>query len=95
MKVPAQRTMNTKVKGVAKGDLVFVFGERENRTLKAQLVLFAVPMTAKPMAAPTATATMPAATPTATATMPAATPAATTPVVTPTGTSATFSGNNS
>jgi hypothetical protein len=103
MKVPSRWTMNTKVKGVAKGDLVFVFGERENHTLKAQLVLFAAPVTAKPMAAPTATATMHAATPTATtpmttpaATTPAATtPAATTPVVTPTGTAPTFSGNNS
>jgi hypothetical protein len=40
-KVPAWWNMNTKVKGIAKGDLVFAFGERENHTLKAQLVLFA------------------------------------------------------
>jgi hypothetical protein len=79
-KVPSRWNMNTKVKGIAKGDLVFVFGEREKHTLKAQLVLFA---------APTTTTTTPTATPTAT------TPAATAPAVTPTGTGATFSGNHS
>ena len=45
MKVPSWWTMNTRVKGLAKGDLVFVFGERERHTLKAQLVLFAAPTT--------------------------------------------------
>jgi hypothetical protein len=83
-KVPSWWKMNTKVKGIAKGDLVFVFGEREKHTLKAQLVLFA---------APTTTTTTPTATPTATT--PTATPAATAPAVTPTGTGATFSGNHS
>ncbi len=43
MRVPSWWTMNTKVTRIAKGDLVFVFGEREGRTLKAQLVLFAAP----------------------------------------------------
>jgi hypothetical protein len=93
-KVPSSWHMNTKVKGVAKGDLVFVFGERENHTLKAQLVLFAAPaMTATraaatptatmPTATPTMTATMPTATPTMTATMPTATATATMPATTP------------
>jgi cell division septation protein DedD len=100
-KLPSLWKMNTKVTGIAKGDLVFVFGERENHTLKAQLVLFAAPTaTTKPMATPTATtkpmatptATTPMATPTATAT---ATSTATAPAMTPTGTASTFSGNNS
>jgi hypothetical protein len=65
MKVPSWWTMNTKTKGLAKGDLVFVFGEREGHTLKAQLVLFAAPTATTPMAMPTAHAatTAPAATP--------------------------------
>jgi hypothetical protein len=79
-KVPSWWNMNTKVKRIAKGDLVFVFGEREKHTLKAQLVLFAAPST---------TITTQTATPTAT------TPTATAPAVTPTGTGATFSGNHS
>ena len=84
MKVPSWWTMNTKTKGLAKGDLVFVFGEREKRTLKAQLVLFAAPMMTGPTAMPTPTTPM--GMPTATMTAPA---------VTPTGTSATFSGKHS
>jgi hypothetical protein len=80
-KVPSWWDMNTKVKGVAQGDLVFVFGERENHTLKAQLVLFAAPTTtATPTAMPTAT-------------MPSAT--ATTPAVVPTGVASTISGTHS
>ncbi len=48
--------MNTVTRVLGGGDLVFVFGERENHTLKAQLILFAKPM---PMAAkPTATPSM-------------------------------------
>ena len=43
MQVPSGWDMNMTVKGIAKGDLVFVFGEREHHTLKAQLVLFAAP----------------------------------------------------
>jgi hypothetical protein len=84
-KVPSWWNMNTKVKGIAKGDLVFVFGEREKHTLKAQLVLFAAPKT---------TTTTPTATPAAT-TPAATTPGATAPAVTPTGTGATFSGDHS
>jgi hypothetical protein len=92
--VPSWWQMNTKARGVARGDLVFVFGERENHTLKAQLVLFAAPTRAATRPAttrPAATmpaATMPAATatatmPTATATMPPATmPPATMPPAT-------------
>jgi hypothetical protein len=100
MRVPARWQMNTRVKGIARGDLVFVFGVRQNHTLKAQLVLFAAPTKVTPV--PTATATMPAATPTATTTTPAVTPSATatqpmtaTPAATPTGTSSSFSGTHS
>ena len=68
MKVPSRWTMNTRVTRIAKGDLVFVFGERVGRTLKAQLVLFAAPATTNrmPMATPTAkpTVTAPAPAPT-------------------------------
>jgi len=56
MKMPSWWTMNTRVKGLAKGDFVFVFGERENHTLKAQLVLFAAPKTPAPAATPATTA---------------------------------------
>ena len=68
MKVPSRRTMNTRITRIAKGDLVFVYGERVGRTLKAQLVLFAAPATTKrmPMVTPTVkpTATAPAPAPT-------------------------------
>ena len=87
MRVPAWWNMNMTVQGVAKGDLVFVFGEREHHTLKAQLVLFAAPTAVMPTATPTATTPM--GTPTAT------TPTATTPAVKPTGTAPSFSGHNS
>lgn len=96
MQVPSWWDMNMTVKGVAKGDLVFVFGEREHHTLRAQLVLFAASAATMPTATPTATTPM--ATPTATATMPTVTPTATTttaPAVTPTSTAPTFSGHNS
>ena len=83
MKVPASWKMSAKVKGIAKGDLVFIFGERENHSLKAQLVLFAAPtaVRAVPRATATPTATVrPTATtaviPVATATAPVATPTA-------------------
>jgi hypothetical protein len=85
-KVPSWWNMNTKVKGIAKGDLVFVFGERESHTLKAQLVLFAAPMKTAPMATPTATVTTPAATPTMTAS-----PTATAPAVAPSAITGTHS----
>ena len=68
MKVPSRWTMSTRVTRIAKGDLVFVYGERVGRTLKAQLVLFAAPATINrmPMATPTAkpTVTAPAPAPT-------------------------------
>jgi hypothetical protein len=65
-KVPSWWTMNTKVTRIAKGDLIFVFGEREGRTLEAQLVLFAAPATTTrtQTAKPTATAPAPAPAPT-------------------------------
>jgi len=94
MKVPAWWQMNMKVKGIARGDLVFVFGERENHTLKAQLVLFAAPVTTTPpVVTPTSTATIaPTGTviPTATTTVPV-----TAPAVVPSGTASTFSGGHS
>ena len=71
MRVPSWWTMNIKTKGLAKGDLVFVFGEREGRTLKAQLVLFAAPMVKAPLATATPTPTM-----TMTTTAPAVAPTA-------------------
>ena len=95
MKVPSWWNMNTTVKGIAKGDLVFVFGERENHTLKAQLVLFAAPTGTMPTATPTATTPM--ATPTATTPMgtPTATTTTTAPAVKPTSTAPTFTGKHS
>jgi hypothetical protein len=50
--------MNTRVKNVAKGDLVFIFGEREHGELVAQLVLFAAPMKPAPTTTPSATPSM-------------------------------------
>jgi hypothetical protein len=95
MQVPSGWDMNMTVKGIAKGDLVFVFGEREHHTLKAQLVLFAAPTGTMPTATPTATTPM--ATPTATTPMgtPTATTTTTAPTVKPTSTAPTFSGHNS
>jgi hypothetical protein len=94
MRMPSWRSMNTKVRGVATGDLAFVFGEREGRTLKAQLVLFAAPAATMPTATPSMTT--PAATPTMTATATVtATATTTTPAMAPTGTASTFSGKHS
>jgi hypothetical protein len=78
MKVPSRWTMNTRVTRIAKGDLVFVFGERVGRTLKAQLVLFAAPATVN---------RMPMATPTAK-------PSVTAPAPMPTGVGATITGTH-
>jgi hypothetical protein len=78
MKVPARWTKNTRVTRIAKGDLVFVFGERVGRTLRAQLVLFA---------APAATKRMPIVTPNAKPTVTAPAPA-------PTGVGATITGTH-
>lgn len=88
MQVPSWWNMNTNVQGLAKGDLVFVFGEREHHILKAQLVLFAAPTVTPPTATPTVT-------PTATMTTPGVTPTTTAPAVKPTGTAPSFSGHNS
>lgn len=97
MNVPSSWQMNTTVKGVAKSDVVFVFGEKENHTLKAQLVLFAAPMTTRTTPdrtpASTATPTSTATTPAATTTTPAATN--TTPASTVTSSAPAFSGHNS
>jgi hypothetical protein len=77
-KVPSRWTLNTKAKSIAKGDLVFFFGEREGNTLEAQLVLFAAPATTtrRPLATPTPTRT------------------ATAPAPAPTGVGATITGNH-
>jgi hypothetical protein len=85
-KVPSWWTMNTKVTRLAKGDLIFVFGEREGRTLDAQLVLFAAQATTTHMAMATHMAT---ATHTATAQ-----PTATVPAPAPTGVGATITGTH-
>ena len=58
MRVPSSWVMDTRTRGLAKGDMVFVFGERQGHTLKAQLVLFAAPTKAP---APGPTTTMPQA----------------------------------
>ncbi len=86
MQVPSWWDMNTAVQGIAKGDLVFVFGEREHHTLKAQLVLFAAPTVTTPTVTPTATTPM---------VNPTATTTTTAPAVKPTGTAPSFSGHNS
>jgi hypothetical protein len=67
---------NPSVKTPAKGDLVFIFGERVHGQLDAQLVLFAAPMTTAPTPFPTQTHTV---TPTPTVTV--------TAIPTPTATS--------
>jgi hypothetical protein len=59
--------MSMKAKSVAKGDLVFIFGERVHGELVAQLVLFAAPMKTSPVTTPAAMPSM-TATPGMTAT---------------------------
>jgi hypothetical protein len=63
MRIPSWWDMDTRTRSVAPGDFVFVFGERDGRTLKAQLVLFAAQMGATTTTAPapvTSTSTPPA-----------------------------------
>lgn len=63
MRIPSWWDMDTRTRGLAPGDFVFVFGEREGHTLKAQLVLFAA-RTTTTMPTPTTggmTTTAPAA----------------------------------
>jgi hypothetical protein len=81
MRMPSWWTMDVRTKGLAKGDLVFVFGELQHHTLKAQLVLFAAP---KMAVTPTATP----------ATMPATTPPTTRPAVAPQGPVPTVAGTH-
>jgi hypothetical protein len=77
---------------LAKGDLVFIFGEKVHGELEAQLVLFAAPTTTT-TATPTATATSTAtSTTTATATPTATTSTTATATATPTTTSTANSG---
>ena len=82
MKVPSRWTMKTRVTRIAKGDLVFVYGERVGRTLKAQLVLFAAPATTNRMSMATPMAT------------PTAKPTVTAPAPAPTGVGATITGTH-
>jgi hypothetical protein len=88
MAMPGNMRMNMKTKVLARGDFVFIFGERLKGKLIAQLVLFAVPakVTPKPTATPSMTAT-----PTMSAT-PTATPSMT---ATPTGSAPAFSNTTS
>jgi hypothetical protein len=90
MTMPGNMRMNMKTKVLARGDFVFIFGERIKGKLVAQLVLFAAPVKVTPK--PTATPSM-----TATPTMPATPTAPATPsmTATPTGTAPAFSGTNS
>lgn len=76
MRMPSWWTMDVNTKRLAKGDLVFVFGELQHHTLKAQLVLFAAPMVTAPPATPTPTPTM-----TMTTKAPAVAPAGNVPTV--------------
>ena len=59
MAMPSHMHMNMGAKTLAKGDLVFIFGERVHGKLVAQLVLFVAPMkvTTTPTATPSMTAT--------------------------------------
>jgi hypothetical protein len=68
MAMPSHMTMNMRTRTLAKGDLVFIFGERVHGNLIAQLVLFVAPTKVTPTATPSMT-TSPTmtATPTTTA----------------------------
>jgi len=78
MRIPSWWDMDTRTRGLAKGDFVFVFGEREGHTLKAQLVLFAArTMTTTQAPVPTT-----------------GTPPANAPAVAPTGNVPTVSGTH-
>ena len=68
MAMPGHMTMNMGTRTLAKGDLVFIFGERVHGNLVAQLVLFVAPTKVTPTATPSMT-TSPTmtATPTTTA----------------------------
>lgn len=89
MSMPNHMSWNKGARVLAKGDFVFIFGEKVHGKLLAQLVLFVAPMkvTATPTPSMTTSPTMTAtATPTATSTA----------TVAPTATTSTsFSGNNS
>jgi hypothetical protein len=87
----APHWMNTKVKNVAKGDLVFIFGEKVHGELIAQLVLFVAPV--KPVVTPTATPTAaPTVTVTATPSMTVKPTVTATPSVTTTAPNTVISG---
>jgi hypothetical protein len=83
MRIPSWWDMDTRTRGLAKGEFVFVFGEREGHTLKAQLVLFAA----------RTTTTAPANVPT-TPTPMTSTPATIAPAVAPAGNVPTVSGTH-
>jgi hypothetical protein len=76
MRIPSWWDMDTRTRGLAPGDFVFVFGERQGHTLKAQLVLFAAPTKTKTQAPVPTTATPPAP-----ANAPAVAPAGNVPTV--------------
>ncbi len=85
MNMPGDMRMNMRAKVLARGDFVFIFGEKVNGKLVAQLVLFVAPF--KVTVTPTATPSMTATTPTM--------PATPTMMATPTSTAPTFSSGNS
>ena len=93
MAMPNNMSMNMRTRGLAKGDLVFIFGERVHGKLLAQLVLFVAPMKVTPTTTPTATPSM-TTSPTMTATpTTTATPTATgTPSVSSTTPNTTING---
>lgn len=92
MAMPGNMRMNMKTKVLARGDYVFIFGQRLKGKLVAQLVLFAAPV--KVMPKPTATPSM-TATPTMPATPTPTAPATPSMTATPTGSAPAFSGTNS
>jgi hypothetical protein len=85
MSMPDNMRMNMRAKVLARGDLVFIFGQKIKGKLVAQLVLFVAPFKVTPTATPSWTAT-----PTA-----PAVPATPRTAVTPTGNAPTFSNTNS
>ncbi len=93
MAMPNHMSMSKGARVLARGDLVFIFGEKVHGQLVAQLVLFVAPLkvttTPTPTVAPTATSTtVPAPTTTVTVT---ANPTATVPNTTVNGTPAVSS----
>src|ERR1700761_6336736 len=88
MSIPGNMQMNMRANVLAKGDFVFIFGEKVNGVLHAQLVLFVAPLKVRP--APTATPSM-----TARPSMTATPGSTSVQIVTPTGTGTAVAGQHS